>query len=77
MCKYLLNNDRCEIRTPNSDGSIDIQASIRIRQAFNEAAQKSSNYKDAPMGVGCGGRSCCFVAGVYAIWDDCPYYQVV
>ena len=76
MCKYLKENEQCEIRLPKSDGSKNVEASMEIRKAFDEAAQNSPNIKDAKLGVACGNYRCCFVAGKYATWDDCPYYTV-
>lgn len=75
MCKYLLENENCSIRMPHPDGSRYVNASVEIRNAFLEAAQNSPHYKDAKLGVGCGGYNCCFVAGKYATWTDCPFFE--
>ena len=76
MCKNFLENGNCKIRMPNDDGSRDVKASAKIRQAFQDTAQNSPNYKDAKLGVGCGGYQCCFSSGKFATWTDCPYYVV-
>ncbi len=75
MCEYLESNEQCEVRLPNPDGSRNVKASMAINEAFQEAAQKSPHYKDSKLGVGCGNMRCCFVAGKYATFNDCPYYK--
>ncbi|MBI9055101.1 MAG: hypothetical protein JEY96_14865 [Bacteroidales bacterium] len=60
---------------PNSEGSRNVKASIAIREAFQEAAQKSPHFKNAKLGVGCANLRCCFVAGKFATFSDCPFYE--
>lgn len=75
MCKYLLENNECSIRKPDFEGHKNAIASTEIHKAFMDAAVKSPHYKDVKIGVGCGAIHCCFSAGKYASWKDCPYYH--
>ncbi|HCR86410.1 MAG TPA: hypothetical protein DIV86_07005 [Alphaproteobacteria bacterium] len=72
---FIGGSEQCKIRTPQNDGSKFMSASIEIVEAFQKAASQSEKPKPK-LGVSCGSYRCCFAAGVYAVWSDCPYHNV-
>jgi hypothetical protein len=74
MCKFYLQDGNCSIRIPQPDGSKFVEESMKIRRAYQKAAESSPNFDKTKLGVACGKNRCCFAAGVFATWEQCPYF---
>lgn len=75
MCVNLLDNSKCSLRIKDADGAKDVNLSMEIRRAFDEAKVKSPTYKDSPLGVACGPQWCCFLGSNHVKFNDCPYFE--